>query len=89
MKLVFTLKDLVKYVIFIGVVYTILNIIPSQKLYQTYLILIVIVIVGGFLLVDCFYKTGETENFENSDSRSSIDDNYSDIYTGLLEIKNG
>jgi len=64
MKLIFTLKDLVKYIIFIGVVYTILKLIPSQKLYQKDLFLIVIVIVSVFLLVDYFNKK---ETFENID----------------------
>jgi hypothetical protein len=35
-------------------------------LYQRDLILIVLVIVGGFLLVDCFYKTEESESFKNT-----------------------
>jgi len=64
MKLVFTLKDLVKYIIFIGVIYTILKMIPSQKLYQRDLILIVVVIIGGFLSVDYFYNK---ETFANTE----------------------
>jgi hypothetical protein len=59
MKTVFTLKDLVKYVIFISIVYTLMIIIPSQKIITTDLILIVSVISFGFILIDCLSSNSE------------------------------
>ena len=59
MKTVFTLKDLVKYVIFISIVYTLMIIIPSQKIITTDLILIVSVISFGFILIDCLSCNSE------------------------------
>jgi len=54
MKTVFTLKDLVKYTIFIGVVYALFKLIPSQQFSQRDLILIVAVIGIGFVFIDCY-----------------------------------
>ncbi len=54
MKTVFTLKDLVKYTIFIGVVYALFKLIPSQPFSQRDLILIVAVIGIGFVFIDCY-----------------------------------
>jgi len=73
MKLVFTLKDLVKYIIFIGVVYTILNMLPSEKLCKRDMILIVLVIVGGFLLLDSYYKTEGFVNIQDDGKPDKYD----------------
>jgi len=57
MKTVFKLKDLVKYIVFIGVVYALFKLIPSQPFNQRDLILIVSVISFGFIFIDCYSRT--------------------------------
>jgi len=63
MKIVFTLKDLVKYIVFTSIVYTLMIIIPSQKIITTDLFLIVSVISFGFILIDCL--SCDSELFTN------------------------
>ena len=53
MKTIFTLKDLVKYVIFISIIYTLMIIIPSQKIATRDIVLIVAIISIGFIFIDC------------------------------------
>lgn len=59
MKTNFTLKDLVKYAIFVGVIYALIKIIPSQEIKEKDLVLLVLVITIGFIFVDCY----NTEKF--------------------------
>jgi hypothetical protein len=66
MKLVFTLKDLVKYVIFIFIVYTILKMVPSQKLVTADVFLIICIVFGTFVLIDYLYKNTYFLNIINS-----------------------
>ena len=56
MKLFFTLKDLVKYVIFIFIVYTILKLVPSQQIFSKDIFLIICVVFSSFILVDNLYQ---------------------------------
>jgi hypothetical protein len=65
MKIVFTLKDLVKYIIFIGIVYTLIIKISSQNISTMDLILIVSIISIGFIVINCL---------SNSDSFTNIND---------------
>jgi hypothetical protein len=67
MTTVFTLNDLVKYIIFIGIIYGLMIIIPSQEISKINLILIVSIIYIGFILLDCLNN--------NSESFSDTDDN--------------
>jgi len=62
MKKVITLKDLVKYVIFIGIIYTLMIIIPSQKISTRDILLIVFIITIGFIFIDCLGSNPETFN---------------------------
>jgi uncharacterized membrane protein YcaP (DUF421 family) len=62
MKIVFTLKDFVKYIIFIGIVYTLMKIIPSQEITTIDLILIVYVISIGFIVIDCLSNSDSFVN---------------------------
>ena len=71
MKLFFNLKHLVKYVIFVGLVYTILNLIPSQQILSKDVFLIVLVIIGGFIFVDNLYKR---DNFQNTNEEDEIEE---------------
>ena len=64
MKKVFKLKDLVKYIVFIGVVYALFKLIPSQPFNQRDLILIVAVISFGFIFIDCYSSTEGFANME-------------------------
>ena len=70
MKLFFTLKDLVKYGIFIFIVYTILKIVPSQQIFSKDLFLIICIVLGSFVLVDHLYKNkyflNMIEGYKNS-----------------------
>jgi hypothetical protein len=59
MKTVVSIKDLIKYVIFISIVYTLMIIIPSQKIITKDLILIVSIIFIGFVLMDCLCSNSE------------------------------
>jgi hypothetical protein len=68
MKTVVSLKDLIKYVIFISIVYTLMIIIPSQKIITKDLILIVSIIFIGFVLIDCLCSNSELfTNINNKD----------------------
>jgi hypothetical protein len=71
MKTIFTLKDLVKYVIFISIIYTLMIIIPSQKISTRDIVLIVAIISIGFIFIDCL--DGKLDSFDNLD----IDNNLS------------
>ena len=56
---VFSTKDIVKYLIVAGLVYTILKMIPSVQMNNKDLILVLAVITIGFVMIDCtiFNKT--------------------------------
>ena len=71
MKIVFTLKDLVKYIIYIGIVYTLIIIIPSQKISTMDLILIVSMISIGFILINCL--SNNFDLFTNINKVSKVD----------------
>jgi len=65
---VFTTRDIVKYFIIAGIVYTILKLIPSSKLMEKDLILLLSIITVGFVCLDCMFKTNTTEKFmDNND----------------------
>ena len=65
---VFTTRDIVKYFIIAGIVYTILKLIPSSKLMEKDLILLLSIITAGFVCLDCMFKTNTTEKFmDNND----------------------
>ena len=68
-----TSKDLIKYVIIIGILYTILKIMPSQKLTNKDIILLVVVILIIFIIIDykCF-KSTDIEQFGNSNPLKKI-----------------
>jgi uncharacterized membrane protein YcaP (DUF421 family) len=68
MKLNLTLKDLVKYIIFIGIVYTILKIMPSKQINLQDLFLVILIIVGSVIFFHCFYNK---ETFQNADSNEN------------------
>jgi hypothetical protein len=68
MKTVFKLKDLVKYIVFIGVVYALFKLIPSQPFNQRDLILIVSVISFGFIFIDCYSRTEGFSTMGESDT---------------------
>jgi len=72
MKLVFTLKDLVKYVIFIFIVYTILKIVPSQKLVTADVFLIICIVFGTFILLDYLYKNNYFLTIVNNLDKSKV-----------------
>jgi hypothetical protein len=65
MKIVFTLKDLVKYIIFIGIVYTLIIKISSQNISTMDLILIVSIISIGFILINCLSNLDSFTNINN------------------------
>ena len=65
---VFTTRDIVKYFIIAGIVYTILKLIPSSKLMEKDLILLLSIITVGFVCLDCMFKTNTTEKFMNNNN---------------------
>jgi hypothetical protein len=70
----FSTKDIVKYLIVAGLIYSILKMIPSQQIVNKDLILIMIIIIIGFISVDCvFFKEGKTEEFTNEEDNDSSD----------------
>lgn len=53
-------NDMVKYVVVLGLVYTILKLVPSQDLSNKDLLLIILVVAFGLVCVDCFiFKNSE------------------------------
>jgi hypothetical protein len=65
MKIVFSLKDLVKYIIFIGIVYTLIIKISSQNISTMDLILIVSIISIGFIVINCLSNSDSFTNINN------------------------
>lgn len=64
----FSTKDIVKYLIVAGLIYTILKIIPSQQITNKDLLLVMAIITIGFVSVDCvFFKN--TEGFANQEEK--------------------
>ena len=68
MKFNLNLKDLVKYIIFIGIIYTILKIMPSKSMHSQDLFLIILVVIGSIFFVDCYNKEG----FQNDSMVQSL-----------------
>ena len=62
----FSTKDMVKYLIVAGLVYTILKMIPSVQLADKDLILLLAIITVGFVCLDCLFLK-KTEGFANED----------------------
>ena len=58
-------NDMVKYVVVLGLVYTILKLVPSQDLSNKDLLLIILVVAFGLVCVDCFIFKN-TERFANA-----------------------
>ena len=59
-------KDLIKYLIVVGLIYAILKVIPNQPLENKDLILVMVIIVIGFICIDCFFFKKTEENFFNT-----------------------
>ena len=61
----FSTKDIVKYLIVAGLVYTILKMIPSVQMNNKDLILVLAIITIGFVMIDCtMIKTKEEGAFQ-------------------------
>ena len=58
-------NDMVKYVVVLGLVYTILKLVPSQDLSNKDLLLIILVVAFGLVCVDCFIFKN-TERFASA-----------------------
>jgi hypothetical protein len=69
---VFTLTDLVKYIIFIGIIYGLMIIIPSQEISKINLILIVSIIYIGFILLDCLNNNSESFSDTSGNTGSGL-----------------
>ena len=87
----FLTKDIIKYLIVIGLIYSILKIIPSQQIVDKDLILIIVIIMVGVVSIDCvFFKKNISEDFNNisfENIPSVLDDNL-DIETTLKNKTN-
>ena len=82
-KSLFSTKDIVKYLIVMGLIYSILKMIPSQQIADKDLILIMVIITVGVVSIDCmFFKKIISEGFNNISFENVpvLDDN-SDIQT--------
>jgi hypothetical protein len=65
----FTSKDIVRYLIVVGLIYTILKVIPSQQMANKDVILLLGIIIFGFVSIDCIFFKNNRENFaENLNS---------------------
>ena len=62
----FSTKDMVKYLIVAGLVYTILKMIPSVQLADKDLMLLLAIITVGFVCLDCLFLK-KTEGFANDE----------------------
>jgi hypothetical protein len=76
MKTFFSLKDLIKYIIFIGIIYGLMIIIPSQEINKINLIFIVSIIYFSFIFLDCLNNNSElisdTDFFTNITDNSNL-----------------
>ena len=80
----FTLKDLVKYIIFIGIIYGLIIIIQSQEISKINLILIVSIIYIGFILLDCL--NNNSESFSDTNGNTSVQESSANIVTAVTAI---
>jgi hypothetical protein len=72
---IFCSKNLIKYLIIVGLVYAILKMIPSEQLSNKDLILIMIITVLGLFSLDCMFLSQKKEDFDNSEGDDDDDDN--------------
>lgn len=85
----FSTKDIVKYLIVAGLIYSILKMIPSQQIINKDLILIMGIIIIGYVSIDCmFFKEGKTEDFTNEEdtNSSALDNNIEDLLNKKDEL---
>lgn len=73
MKTVLTLKDVVKYAIYVGVIYALMKLIPSQQMNEKDLILVVIVISVGFIFLDSYSNKENFANMNDPDIKKLFD----------------
>lgn len=71
---VFCNKNLIKYLIIVGLVYAILKMIPSEQMSNKDLMLIMIIIVLGLFSLDCAFLVQYKENFNNHDTEEFTDE---------------
>ena len=71
-RTIFSTKDLVKYLIVGGLIYTILKMIPSVQLSNKDLILLLAVITVGFVCLDCIFLK-KVEGFTNEEDPFALD----------------
>jgi hypothetical protein len=72
MTTVFTLKDLVKYIIFIGIIYGLIIIIQSREISKINLILIVSIIYISSILLDCLNNNSESFSVPTGNAGSAV-----------------
>jgi len=84
------IKDIIKYSIVIGVIYTILKIIPSQKLTDRDILLLLGIIMIIFITIDfkCFKNnfepfTSDTNQISDTKQKNVIND-YQIMYNALI-----
>ena len=85
-KTIFSTKDMVKYLIIGGLIYTILKIIPSTQLSNKDLILLLAIITVGFVCLDCLFLK-KVEKFTNDDDPFALDLD-TDIYELIKKRQN-
>ena len=66
----FSTKDIIKYLIVAGLIYTILKMIPSQQISVKDLVLVMVIIIIGFVSVDCLFLK-KSEGFANEQTNNS------------------
>lgn len=78
---VFCNKNLIKYLIIVGLVYAILKMIPSEQMSNKDLMLIMIIIVLGLFSLDCAFlvQYKEKENFSNDNTEEFTDEDTGDV----------
>ena len=73
----FSNTNIVKYLIVFGLFYSILKIIPSQKINDRDVILIMLIIIVGYVLIDCLCYYNKTKNTTENNTKNSVNNNIS------------
>ena len=74
-------KDLIKYLIIFGLIYSILKMIPSEQLTNKDLVLIMVIIGLGLISIDCLFnkKYDDSEDFANIQNQLAQTNNSNEV----------
>jgi len=83
----FSNTNIVKYLIVFGLFYSILKIIPSQKINDRDVILIMLIIIVGYVLIDCLCYYNKTKNTTENNTKNSVNNKNMEKFSASIAIE--